>query len=171
MRREGKTVNHTDPYARRGWRGYTFDNRTISAYEWAEKRYLRRGWKRRPIRFGQGSFSHSDLSAGTHAGGGAGDVMFVGVPNRHRKAWSKWARKAGFAEWPRLFPQWELDNEHSHSVLLGHRTASEAAQNQMASFKNGRDGLIGNLLDKFWRPRRPRRWSHRQNKPILLKRV
>lgn len=168
---KSKTVNTSDPYKTRVWRGHLFDNRTISALEWAEKRYLRRGWKRKPVRFGQGSYSNSDLSAGTHSGGGAYDAMFVGVPKRHRKAWSKWARKAGFAEWPRLFPQWEADNEHSHGILLGHRTASAAAKNQMLSFKNGRDGLVGNLLDRYWRPRKPRRWSHRQNRPIVHREV
>ena len=32
----------TDPYARRTWRNHKFDNRTVSALQWAEKRYLRR---------------------------------------------------------------------------------------------------------------------------------
>lgn len=164
---KSNTVNKTNPYARRWWRGHEFDNRTISALEWAEKRYLRRGWKRQPVRFGQGSFSNADLSAGTHSGGGAVDVMFVGVPDRHRKAWNKWARRAGFGGWPRLYPQWEKNNEHWHGILLGHRTASDAAKQQMLDYKDKRDGLIGHLLDKYWRPRKPRRWSHRQNRPVI----
>ena len=166
----GKTVNRSDPYARRVWRGHVLDNRTISALEWAEKRYLRRGTGRKPIRIGQGSYNTSvDASAGTHSGGGAVDVMFVGVPDRHRRAWNRWTRKAGFAGWPRLYPQWAKDNEHWHGLMLGHRNLSSSAQSQIVSWKNGRDGLVGNLLDKYWRPRRPRRWSHRQNKPIVYK--
>lgn len=166
-----KTVNRTDPYARRVWRGHTLENRTISALEWAEKKYLRRGFRRQPIRIGQGSFSLGSLSGNTHAGGGAVDVMFVGIPERHRRAWNKWARKAGFAGWPRVQPAWAADNEHWHGILQGNRTLSLAAEAQVAAYKNGRDGLVGNLLDKYWRPARPRRWSHRQNKPIIQRKV
>ncbi len=167
----GKTVNKTNPYARRVWRGHVLENRTISAVEWAEKRYLRRGIRRKPWGVGQGSFAQGSLSAGTHAGGGAIDLMFVGVPDRHRRAANRWLRKAGFAGWPRLYPAWGKGNEHWHGILQGHKTLSPEAQKQVASYKDKRDGLVGNLLDRYWRPRRPRRWSHRQNKPIVLKRV
>lgn len=164
---KSKTVNRSDQYARRVWRGFEFDNRTISALEWTEKHYLRFGFRRQRVRFGQGSYSDAALSAGTHSGGGAVDVMFVGVPDRHRRAWNRWARRAGFGGWPRLYPQWEKNNEHWHGILLGHRTASPEAKAQMASYRAGRDGLVGNLLDKYWRPPHERRWSHRLNRPVV----
>lgn len=159
------TVNRTDPYKRRTWRGHTFDNRTISALEWAEKRYLARGKNRQPFRIGQGSYSNGSLSAGTH-GGGAVDIMFGGVGPKQRKAIVKWLKRAGFAAWAREGRQWGTNNDHAHGILRGHKTASAAARQQVQSYDAHRDGLAGNGWDDTWRPKPPLRWSHRQNKPV-----
>lgn len=166
---KSSTVNKSDPYARRTWRGKPFDNRTVSALEWAEKRYLNRGRNRKPWNISQGSFSSGSLSAGTHSGGGAVDIGFYGVPEKHRKATVKWLRKAGFAAWARTGPAWGTNNDHCHGILLGHKTAALGAKDQMQAFVNGRDGLVGNLIDKTWRPKPPVRWSHRRNKPYVPK--
>lgn len=165
----GQTVNKSDPYRKVWWRGQQFDERTKSALVWAEKQYLSRGKARAPWRFGQGSYSNGSMSAGTHSGGGAVDIMFAGVSAKQRKATVKWLRRAGFAAWAREGSAWGTNNDHAHGVLLGHRTASAGAKQQMDSYRDGRDGLAGNGVDRTPRPPRPRRWSHRQNRVRMLK--
>ena len=159
------------PYARTTWRGHRFDQRTVSALKWAEKHYLAVAPKKRtPWRVGQGSYSAGSLSAGTHSGGGAVDIMFAGLTKKQQRATTKWLRRAGFAAWSRVDARvWGAGNQHAHAVLRGHRTASPAAKTQMVAYDNGRDGLIDNAKDREWRPKRKRRWSHRQNRPILGK--
>ena len=63
----------TDPYARCTWRNKSFDNRTVSALQWAEKRFLRRApLLRKHWVIAQGSYNGSvDVSGGTRDGGGA----------------------------------------------------------------------------------------------------
>lgn len=164
----GKTVNTSKPYTKVTWRGVTLDNRTKSALVWAEKRYLAKApKKRKPFRFAQGSYSNGSLSGSTHMGGGAVDIMFAEVNKKQRRAILKWMRRAGFAAWRREGAVWGTNNDHLHSILLGHKTASSAAKDQMVSYQNHRDGLAGNRYDSSPRPKRPRRWSHRQNKPVI----
>ncbi len=165
----GQTVNKSDPYARVTWRGKPFDNRTVSALQWAEKQYLKRGKGRKPFAISQGSYSYGSMSAGTHSGGGAVDIGFAGIPDKHRKAIVKWLRKAGFAAWARTGPAWGTNNDHCHGILLGHKTAAPGAKQQCDSYRAGRDGLAGNLVDNTWRPKPLPRWSHRRNKPYIPK--
>lgn len=163
--------NASKPYAKVQWRGVTVDQRTKSALKWAERRYLAVAPnKRKPWRFGQGSYNAGGVtaSAGTHDGGGVVDIMFAGVPAKQRKATVKWLRKAGFAAWARTGPGW-VGNEHAHAILRGHRNAHPAAKAQMIAYDNRRDGLAGNLADSTWRPKVKRRWSHRKNTPVLGK--
>ena len=165
----GKTVNKSAPYKKVQFRGVTLDNRTLSALKWAEARYAKAApLKRRPFRLGQGSYSDGSMSAGTHSLGGAVDIMFAGVSARQRKGIVKWLRRAGFAAWAREGAVWGANgsNDHCHAVLLGHKTASPSAKAQMASYKAHRDGLAYNGYDNTPRPKRPRRWNHRLNKPI-----
>jgi hypothetical protein len=165
-----KTVNKTDPYKRVAFRGVTVDERTKSALLWAEGKYRKVAPKKRaPWRLGQGSYSNGSLSAGTHSGGGAVDVMFAGLNAKQRRATVKWLRKAGFAAWAREGAVWGTNNDHYHAVLRGHRNLSPEAAAQVADYDNGRNGLATSLPDHTWRPKRKRRWSHRQNKPILGK--
>ena len=157
------------PYKRTRWRGHQFDNRTLSAFAWAEDRFLREDRRRRPWRVGQGSFASGSLSAGTHTGGGVIDIMFSGVSNADRDATVKWLRRAGFAAWARVGPLWGANgsNDHCHAVLLGHDTASPQAKAQMASYKAHRNGLANNAWDSTPRPRIPRRWNHRLGRPVI----
>ncbi len=158
-----------DPYKKVTFRGVTLDRRTRAAFLWAEKRYRREAPKHRAAwRIGQGSYSDGALSGGTHAGGGAVDVMFAGLNHTQRRATVWWLRMAGFADWAREGAAWGTNNDHSHGVLLGHRTASPEAKSQMASYADHRDGLAGNLYDSTPRPKRPRRFSYRQGKPVVL---
>ncbi len=160
----------TDPYAKVTWRGHRFDQRTVSALKWAERRYIAVAPKKRgPWRIGQGSYSDGSLSAGTHSGGGAVDIMFAGLTRKQRRATVKWLRRAGFADWSRVGPGWSPGNEHAHGILRGHRTASPEAKAQVVAYDAGRDGLVSNLIDREWRPKVKRRWSHRQNRPVLGK--
>ena len=156
------------PYAKRTWRGHTFDNRTISAIIWAEKRYLEAApKKRRPWVVSQGSYNPGGVnaSAGTHDLGGVWDCSITGMNHKQIRATVKWLRKAGFAAWFRDWP----GNQHIHAVLLGHRVMSPGARSQCDSYRANRDGLAGNNIDHTWRPRRPRRWSHRKNRPMIGK--
>ncbi len=166
----GKTVNRSDPYRKVKFRGVTLDERTKSAFLWAEKRYIAQAPnKRGPLRIGQGSYNKGGVegSAGTHDGGGVLDVMFAGLNSKQRAGVLKWFRRAGFAFWRREGAAWGKNNDHGHGVLLGHRNASLAAKAQMASYRAHRDGLAYNGYDGSWRPKRGRRWSHRQNRPII----
>jgi hypothetical protein len=156
----------TDPYARRTWRNHKFDNRTVSALQWAEKRYLRRApLLRKHWVIAQGSYNVGvDASAGSHDGGGTVDISVANMNSKQIRATVKWLRKAGFAAWFRNWP----GNQHIHAVLLGHRTASPLAKYQMQAYLNHRDGLAGNAYDPFWRPRPQVRWSHKQGRPVRL---
>lgn len=166
--------NRSDPYKRTTWRGVTVDNRTKSALIWAEKKFIAVApKKRKPWRIGQGSYNAGGVSgsAGTHDSGGVVDIMFAGVPKKQRRATVKWLRRAGFAAWAREGAAWGANgsNDHAHAVLLGHRVMSPAARSQTDSYRAHRDGLAGNNYDPTWRPKRPRRWSHKQNRPIIGK--
>ena len=164
------TVNKSDPYKRVAFRGVTLDERTKSALLWAERRYIKVApKKRKPWRLGQGSYSAGSLSAGTHAGGGAVDIMFAGMPKKQQRATVRWLRRAGFAAWMRVGGTWSPGNEHAHAILRGHRTASPEAKAQVVAYDDGRDGLVTGYRDTFWRPRKPRRWSHKQGRPIIGK--
>lgn len=163
--------NASKPYAKRTWRGKPFDNRTVSALKWVEQKYIEVAPKKRaPLVFYQGSYSTgaSPNSKGTHDGGGAVDVNVSGMTHKQKMALLKWFRKGGWAAWlrPRMSDTWP---EHIHAILRGHRTASPGAKAQVVAYERHRDGLAGNAYDPTWRPKRPRRWSHRKNRPILGK--
>lgn len=158
-------VNKTDPYKRVAFRGVTLDERTRSALRWAEAKYIAKAPKKRAEwRIGQGSYNNGDLSAGTHLGGGVVDIMFAGLTKKQRRGTIRWLRRAGFAAWAREGAAWGTNNDHAHAVLLGHKNLSEAAAAQATAYWNHRDGLAGNAHDPTWRPKKPRRWSHRQNR-------
>ena len=167
----GKIIGRASkPYAKVQFRGVTLDQRTKSALLFAERHYTDAApRKRSPWRLGQGSYSDGSMSGGTHLGGGVVDIMFAGLNAKQRKATVRWLRKAGFAAWAREGAAWGTNNDHCHAVLLGHRNLSPAAKQQTDAYRAGRDGLAGNAPDHTWRPRRPRRWSHRKNRPMIGK--
>lgn len=159
----------TRPYGRTWFRGVQLDNRTKSALLWAEGRYVGVAPKvRRPWTLAQGSYNAGGVvnSAGTHDGGGAVDIGAASLSDKQVRASVKWLRKAGFAAWfrPAAPGVW---GPHIHAILLGHRTASPGARQQMDAYRNHRDGLAGNRIDPAWRPKRPRRWSHLKNRPVV----
>ena len=158
-----------NPYGKVRFRWHTLDRRTRSAFLLMERRYRRagKGWPK--LRIGQGSYSDSELSGDTHTGGGAVDVMFAGLNPAQRAEVVRQGRRVGFAMWARTGPAWGSNNDHAHGILLGHRTASPQAKAQMDAYRNGRDGLRGNLPDNTWRPKRPRRFSYFKGRPVIGK--
>lgn len=162
-------MNRSAPYGRINWRNHKFDNRTQTAIAWAEKNYIRRApLVRKRWNIVQGSYNTGvDASSGTHNGGGSMDLSTSGMSERQKRATIKWLRKAGWAAWiRRAIPN--VWGEHIHAVLLGHRTASPGAKQQMVAYLNHRDGLAGNRYDGTWRPSHRVRWSHRQNRPVRV---
>lgn len=156
------------PYKRRTWRGKPFDNRTVSALQWAERHYIDVApKKRKPWVIYQGSYSTgaSQNSKGTHDGGGAVDISTEGMNDKQKRAVVKWLRKGGWAAWLRPYIK-DVWPEHIHAELLWHKTASEGAKQQWDAYLNHRDGLSGNRPDNSWRPKVQWRWSHRQNRRV-----
>ncbi len=120
----------------------TVDWKTRAALEEAEHRL---GY---PLTVVQGSYNAGGVSqsAGTHDGGGVVDLL----------AWD-WQRKVrvlraiGFAAWyrPTVPGLW---NAHIHAVMVDHGRLAASAARQVASYRDGRDGLKSNRVDTFWRP-------------------
>lgn len=160
------------PYARRWYRGVLLDNRTISALEWAEKRYREVApRKREPFRYAQGSYNAGRVgaSAGTHDGGGAVDLGAAHLNPKQIRGAVRWLRRAGFAASFR--PEYWRNGKrvwgpHIHAILLGHNNASDGAKRQMQAYLAGRDGLAGNGPDKDWRPKWRWRWNHKKNRRV-----
>ena len=46
---------------------------------------------------------------------------------------------------------------------------SPAAKQQVVAYDAGRDGLVSNLPDREWRPKKKRRFTYIQGRPILGK--
>lgn len=156
----------TDPYAI-VWRdGEPLDARTASALAWAERKA---GVK---VRLAQGSYQArfgggAEASKGTHDLGGVIDVSIAGMSARDRVRFMHAAKRAGMFGWFRTGPKW-VNNEHLHLGMRKHRNLAPLAAQQEIAYDQRRDGLVSDLPDRTWRPRIPRRWSHRRNRPILL---
>lgn len=157
-------MRRTKRYDKRWWRGVLLNNGTISALERVERRT---GLHLNPT---QGSYNGGagrvGASGGTHDGGGAVDLSVKGYTNSEKRLLNVEMRRAGFAGWhrdyiPGLWP------EHYHAELIGDRDASDSARAQWAAYAAHRNGLRDNGWDSSWRPRIPRRWSHRLNRIVL----
>lgn len=156
----------TNPYEKIWAQGKRTDRRSQSALLWAQKRYLAKAPKKRKSWvISQGGYNAGGVgaSAGTHDGGGAYDLSVTGMSDKQIRGMVKWLRRAGFAAWFRNWP----GNRHVHAILMGHKTASPGAKQQMESYLARRDGLAGNAYDGTWRPYPLPRWSHRRNKPYI----
>jgi phage-related protein/SLT domain-containing protein len=81
----------------------------------------------------QGEYSHGQLSAGTHAGGGAVDISSTDRGLLQRLI------DAGFAAWIRTPAQGF--SPHIHAVLMSHPDLSGPARAQVSSFRQGGSGL------------------------------
>lgn len=161
-------VNRSDPYDVTWRDGEPIDNRTASALRWVEKR------TGVPIRVVQGSYQArygggATASAHTHDQGGVVDISTAELTKRQRIRLVHGLKRAGFAAWYRHGPGW-VGNEHVHAVLRKHRNLHPEAAAQERDYDNLLNGLMSRLRDRTWRPLIPRRWSHRQNKPVLSRR-
>ena len=163
-----RAVNASPPYQLTWWDNPAWkadepvDQRTKSALQWVERKtgikiiVLQGSYQ---AKFGGGATA----SAHTHDQGGVVDVATAHLSRLQRIKLNRWAKRAGFAAWYRNWP----GNRHAHWVLRGHRDLHPEAAAQVRSYDAHRDGLFHNLWDRTWRPRRPRRWNHRRNRPIV----
>jgi len=108
----------------------------------------------------QGSYNPGGVqgSAGTHDGGGAVDISLKDArtgalfPKVRRERIRSATRQVGFASWIRDPSQadWPW---HLHAIAIGDPDLSGAARDQVADYKNGRNGLASNGPDDG-----PRKW-------------
>jgi hypothetical protein len=175
--RKGKAprgaVNTSPPYRIVWWDNPAWmddepvDERLKSALQWVEREtgikvLVVQGCYK--AKYGGGA----NASAHTHDEGGVVDVAVKHLSRWQRIRLAHAFKRAGFAQWYRRGPGW-VGNEHFHCVLRGHRNLHPEAAAQVVAYDARRNGLVSNLLDRTWRPKVKRRWSHRQNKPILGK--
>ncbi|HEY5787161.1 MAG TPA: hypothetical protein VIT65_20535 [Microlunatus sp.] len=95
------------------------------------------------VRLIQGSYSSYDLSAGTHARGGAADSEGDGRSALTLKVASNLARSCILVAWPRFWS----GNWHIHLLDPSCSDLSSAARAQVLLFGRGFDGLVGNHPD------------------------
>ena len=167
-----KPVNRTKPYGRTAYSGKAVDNRTYTALRWVARK------AGVPVIVVQGSYTSelpnggAEASRGTHDLGGVVDLHVRSLTRKQRIRLVRYMKRAGFAAWYRK-ELWQngtlVWGPHIHAVLRGHRNLAPLAAQQVTAYDTHRDGLAGNGYDRTWRPKRKRRWSHRQNKPILGK--
>lgn len=136
------------PYDHTTIRGHTLDQLTHYALLVMEHRL---GYKPLSLTVVQGSYtSANDASGGTHDGGGAVDLT---AQDWQAKVHA--GRAVGFAMWhrERLVRNGELVwPEHVHGVLIGNDKLSPQAKDQVAAYRNHRDGLVSNAPDNSWHP-------------------
>jgi hypothetical protein len=130
-----------------------------------ERRWQKRAKTHKQIQVTQGAYSWGSLSAGTHGGGGVLDLQTWHLSAHERTVLINVLRKHGAVAWYRSGPGW-AGNEHIHLVLCAHRNAAPGAKAQIREWAAGGDGLVGPAADPHWRPKRPRRWSHRRRKIV-----
>lgn len=123
------------------WRGKRFDPRTAKML--AEVARLTKPL----IQPTQGSYSTSvKVSANTHAGGGAVDLRVHGWSGSTITDVVRIMRTVGFAAWHRTPAEGDWPH-HIHGIAIGCEDLGENAKKQVASYKNGRNGLKSNKAD------------------------
>lgn len=95
------------------------------------------------VRLIQGSYSSYDLSAGTHARGGAADCEADRYGAGTVRTSSNIARSCILLTWPRFWS----GNWHIHVIDPSCSDLSSAARAQVLLFGRGFDGLVGNHRD------------------------
>lgn len=129
------------------WRGVQLDARSAAMMD--EVVRLCPGIDIQPS---NGSWSGYGPSAGTHAGAGAVDIKAAGLTPLERSevvesmrvvGWAAWLRTPYQSDWP-----W-----HIHGVAVGCPGLSSAAADQVADYRQDRNGLASNLRDDG-----PRTW-------------
>lgn len=135
-----------DNYERVVHRGHDLNARTWAMLQTAQEIY---GGPLDLMRLTQGSYRDGfALSFGTHAGGGAVDISLRHPANdafllEEAEPMVQALRAAGFAAWYRRAGDLGPDSgHHLHAVAIGDRELSAAAQEQVAGYFAGMDGLI-----------------------------
>lgn len=133
----------------------TVDRRTAQMLEEAERRL---GYT---LTVYQGSYNTTVVaSAKTHYGGGAVDLSAY---DWRRKV--KVLREIGFAAWYR--PESRSWNAHIHAIDIGNVKAHQQAKDQVASYRRGRNGLVGDGPDNTpeLRPAVIKAWVYKPEPP------
>lgn len=114
-----------------------------------------RGWSSsRQLKIFQGCYSGAvEASGGTHDLGGALDT------EKLDDAGTIIARECGTTSWQRGDPEDPYFDDHNHWIWIGCPDLSWAAEDQVADYKNGRDGLAQNGPDKSPRPDKIQSWQ------------
>ena len=118
------------------FRGRRFNVRTRDMLLEAERR-AGRTWV-----ITQGSYNPGGTAAsgGTHDGGGVFDLRMEPLTSHQRAQAVLALRMVGFAAWLRTPAQSDWPY-HIHAVAIGDDDLSDAARNQVAQYKAGRNGL------------------------------
>lgn len=131
-----------DPGDRTTHQGFPFNTRTVAMLTEAQR------LAGATFVVEQGSYSPGGdpTSAGTHDGGGAGDLDTESLSSVQRTAVVTTLRRVGFAAWLRSPSQgaWPW---HVHAVAVNDTDPSTPAQNQVARYHLGRNGLADNGPD------------------------
>lgn len=137
-----------DPYDTFEHEGKTLDYLTAAALEQATDKF----GGTLPIT--QGSHNHSVAASGnTHDGGGVIDII---VDDGRWDEAVVALRKVGFAAWDRK-PEQGPWPRHIHAVLVGHEKLSPQAAQQVTSYLNNDNALVGSAPDDG-----PRDWVNRR---------
>ncbi|MFD4474719.1 endo-1,4-beta-xylanase [Streptomyces sp. NPDC058471] len=125
-------------YTRTTYGGETVNRRTAAMLALASK------WAGLTFRLTQGSYSSGvPASAGTHDGGGAGDLDVSAWSTATRNRVVQCMRKAGFAAWYRTPDQGDW-GAHIHFEAIGDREMSSGGKSQVQNYFDGDNGLVGN---------------------------
>ncbi len=141
--------------------GKTVDRRTAAMLKEAQRLANEDDPSIGKFRLTQGSWSHAAASKGTHDGPGAFDMYTSGYSGHQKDVIGMALREVGFASWKRtrIPGTWE---EHWHGIAMGTKDLAPLAKSQVNSYRNGRDGLIGNHRDPDPRPKHIRTWEEYQ---------
>jgi GH25 family lysozyme M1 (1,4-beta-N-acetylmuramidase) len=143
-RRDGRD-EWPDPFKRT-----TFGDGTPKPVDWKTRAALEEAERRLgyPLTVVQGSYNPGGVGAsgGTHDLGGVVDLLPGDWQHKVRVL-----RELGFAAWhrPAISGLWK---EHIHAVMVEHGKLSASARAQVTAYRAGRNGLVSNAADDFWRP-------------------
>lgn len=128
-----------DDYTKTTYGGKTVNQRTKVMLQTAEK-YAKMEGVNTPFTLTQGSYSTGvSASAGTHDGGGAGDISVAGMSRAQIDSTVKAMRMAGFAAWYRT-PA-EGFAVHIHFEAIGDKEISPSGGAQVTDLFAGKNGL------------------------------
>lgn len=100
----------------------------------------------------QGSWHNGDQSAGTHTGGGAGDVRIVNVPASLREPFVVELRKRNACAWLRDTAHGWTTGDHIHLIVRDEPGLAVSARAQVIAYDRGLDGLARRGPDYHPRP-------------------